>query len=496
MSNLKLYFSDFFELDEEVIESYGAINISLINDLPLFIDPFLLFNSEKKEYQKIHQNIITYLLFLQEQAEKNPQPSRGMMASWYMFPEVKQTWIGFSLDGNSGCGLGMSFALSLHKGLQTIFKDFGKETITQSSHLEKLCLISPLVGRDKISDFTTNLAKKYLLEYTTSFAVEYLNPSQCRKFNVTKVDFNYETMTWVSKEYFLPCFGDDYILLTPRDLLTRDDTFINRTDMISNLRNIAPSVEDATIRFELDNYFTNVLYKNNKKMSKTDKDRVASLMISEYPTLIDYYIKYKEDKEEDATSISKQVVQEVKQLFNTQLQELARILFVKTEFYNTQLDSYEEAYSRVLFLKTVIEDMDGYRLFYLKGNPIKRESDLQIMYRLVWFASEMDVNREVNNGRGPVDFKISKGSMNATLVEFKLASNSKLKDNLAKQVGIYKKASGTNRSIKVILYFTDKEYKKILDILNELGLQGCKDIILIDATANKPSASNARIKKD
>ena len=49
------------------------------------------------------------------------------------------------------------------------------------------------------------------------------------------------------------------------------------------------------------------------------------------------------------------------------------------------------------------------------------------MYRLIWFASEMDVNREVNNGRGPVDFKISKGSSNTTLVEFKLASNSKLK---------------------------------------------------------------------
>lgn len=42
--------------------------------------------------------------------------------------------------------------INLHKGLQTIFKDFGKETITKSSHLEKLCLISPLVGRDKISD--------------------------------------------------------------------------------------------------------------------------------------------------------------------------------------------------------------------------------------------------------------------------------------------------------------------------------------------------------
>lgn len=51
----------------------------------------------------------------------------------------------------------------------------------------------------------------------------------------------------------------------------------------------------------------------------------------------------------------------------------------------------------------------------------------------------MDVNREVNNGRGPVDFKISKGSKDTTLVEFKLASNSKLKNNLAKQVDIYKK---------------------------------------------------------
>ncbi len=493
MGDLKLYFSDFFGIDEDIIESYGAINISLINDLPLFIDPFLLFNSEKEEYQKIHKEIIAYLLFLQEQAEKYPQPPSGMIASWYLFPEVKQTWIGFSLDGNSGRGLGKEFASTLHEGLQTIFKDFGKETITKSSHLEKLCLISPLVGRDKISDFTTNFAKKYLLEYTTTFASEHLNPCQCKKFNVPKVEFNYATMTWMSKEYYLPYFDGDYILLTPRDLLTRDDTFINRTDMINNLQNIAPSIEDATIRFELNNYFNNVLPKKKKEMSKTEKDKAASILIREHPEIIDYYIKYREEKEEEATSISKQVVQEVKQLFNTQLQELTRILLEKTDFYKTKTNSYDEAYNRVLFLKSVIEDMDGYRLFYLNGKPIKRESDLQIMYRLVWFASEMDVNREVNNGRGPVDFKISKGSKDTTLVEFKLASNSKLKNNLAKQVDIYKKASNTDRAIKVILYFNDNEYKKISTILNELGLQGCKDIVLIDAIDNKVSASNVKI---
>lgn len=493
MNDLRLYFSDFFEVDEDVVESYGAVNISLINDLPLFIDPFLLFNSEREQYQIIHQEIITYLLFLQAQAEKHPAPSAGMISSWYLFPEVKQTWLGFSLDGNTGRGLGKDFALHLHTGLQTVFKDFGKEVITKSPHLEKLCLISPLVGRDKISDFTTNFVKKYLLEYTSAFAGEYLDARRCREFNVPKVEFNYDTMTWRPNQYLLPCFNDDFVLLTPRDLLTRDDTFINRTDMVRNLTSIAPTVEDATLRFELNNYFVDVLAKKKKEISQTEKDQAAIRLIVEHPELIDYYIKYKEDNEAEATSISKQVVQEVKQLFNTQLQELAKLLFDKTDFYKTEANSHEEAYNRVMFLKSVIEDMDGYRIFYLNGKPIKRESDLQIMYRLVWFASEMDINREVNNGRGPVDFKISKGSKDATLVEFKLASNSKLKNNLAKQVDVYKKASGTDRAIKVILYFSDDENKKVMAVLNELGLQSCKDIVLIDASNNKLSASNVVI---
>jgi hypothetical protein len=433
------------------------------------------------------------LLFLQSQAEKHQTPPAGMMGAWYLFPEVKQTWIGFSMDGNSGRGLGVDFAKNLHRGLQTIFKDFGKETITKSSHLEKLCLISHKVGRDKISDFTTNFAKKYLLDYTAAFASENMDASQCRIFIVPKVEFNYETMTWMSKECYLPCFDNDYVLLTPRDLLTRDDTFINRSDMIGNLQNIAPSVEDATIRFALNNYFREVLPKKKKEMSKTEKDRAAADLISEYPEIIDYYIKHKELNEEDATSISKEAVREVKQLFNTQLRELAELLHSRTDFYKEKADSYEEAYKRVMFLKSAIEDMDCYRIFYIDGKPLRRESDLQIMYRLVWFASEFDVNREVNNGRGPVDFKVSKGSKNTALVEFKLASNSKLKNNLAKQVEIYKKANNTDRAIKVILFFTDEEHGKITNILNELKLHDCRDIILIDATDNKASASNVKI---
>ena len=103
MNGIKVYFSDFFNVDEDVIDNYGAINISLINDLPLFIDPFLLFNSRDRDFQQIHQEMIRYLLFLQKKSEEHGVLSSGMRRAWFTFSEVKQTWLGFSLSGNAGC---------------------------------------------------------------------------------------------------------------------------------------------------------------------------------------------------------------------------------------------------------------------------------------------------------------------------------------------------------------------------------------------------------
>ena len=494
MQAIQVYFSDFFNVDREVIESYGAVDISLINDLPLFIDPFLLFNSKDPEYQKIHQDMINYLLFLKEQGEKYPVLSSGMRKAWYSFSEVKQTWLGFSLSGNSGCGMGQDFAIGLHLGLNSIFSNFGDETITVGKHMEKLCLISPRVGRDKISDFTTNFAKQYLLEYTQTFAKTYLSDTQCRTINVPRVYFNKETGSWVSDFYYLPWHNDDYVLLTPKAMLTRDDTFINRSDMLRNLQEIAPSIPDAALRFELESYFQNVLTKKKKEISQTEKEKRATELISSHPELIDYYVRYKEDHEEQATSISKEKVKEVQILYNDQISELIQLLARYTSFYDSIPDAHDEALKRVQFLKHVIEDQDGYKLFYYNGKPIKREADLQVIYRLVWFGSPLSVDREVNNGRGPVDYKISYGKENSALVEFKLASNSKLKQNLAKQVEIYMAASETKRAIKVILFFSDEEAKKVTDTLNELGLAGNPDIVLIDARVdNKSSASHVKL---
>lgn len=112
------------------------------------------------------------------------------------------------------------------------------------------------------------------------------------------------------------------------------------------------------------------------------------------------------------------------------------------------------------------------------------------MFRLTWFASASAVSREANEGRGPVDFVISRDASDKTLVEFKLASNTKLAQNLANQVEIYKKAHDTDKSIKVILFFSEKEEKKVKRILEDLDISNEKYVVLIDAKKdNKVSAS-------
>ena len=489
----QIYFSDFFHVDPEIIDSYGALDISLLNDLPLFIDPFLIFCSDNPECQKMHEEIIRYLVYLRDKALSGREPSAAELRYFYCFPEVRQTYLGFCQNGNFGSGLGMDFARALHAGLKTSFSDFGNETITKGKHLEKVCLLKDGVGRDNISDFITNLVKPYLCSYTEQFAKDYLSPQQCAVFTVDKCVFDYTMGIWKPKRYYLPMITDkndrpDYVLLTPTALLVRDDAWINRKDMIRNFTHFATAIPDEILRDRVNAYFYSQL---GKEPTREDRERAAESTIFQFPELTDYYIRYQEDREREALARNLADVTGVHHVFIEQLLQLVEQL-KPLGFYNSKApaNSYEEAMERVLYLKHVVEDCDGYRYFYDGDKPIHRESDLHIMYRLACCNTISDANAEVNNGRGPVDFKLSRGRGDQTLVEFKLVRT--LKKNLEKQVDVYKKANDKPKAIKVIMFFTDEECERVLKILNELKLSGCKDIVLIDARKdNKIQASKA-----
>jgi hypothetical protein len=483
--NSQLLFSDYFEIDVSIVDKYGALNICIEADLPLFIDPFLLFASDKEEYQVLHDKIIKHLINLKQIALNNPQSDLHL----FQFPEVKQNWLGLCKWGNNGKGLGSQFARNLITAFNGFYANFGNEVITSSSHIEKLTLVGSGIGRDFISDFTTNLMLEYLLEYTQKFAKLHIPENKRKEFSI-RCSFDSNLMIWKPKSFDLPYFykGDndeDFLILTPIDILTKDDAFICHSDFTSKFKQITNALENSSLRDAINRYFEDRLPVNPKK---AEFDRAIDATVQKYPEILDYYIHHQEENRDKAAALSSEKVSKVRKELIATLTDFCKHIVKYSNFYEILPNSYHSALQRVKFLKQVIEDNDGYRIFYKDGQPISSEDTIQRIFRLTWFASPLDVNSEVNNGRGSADYKISYGDRDSTIVEFKLGKSSSLKKNLLNQTEIYKKASRSISDIKVILCYTKGEMAKVKKILKSINQENAENIFIIDAT-KKDSAS-------
>ena len=168
-----------------------------------------------------------------------------------------------------------------------------KRTISSATHIEKLTLVGAGIGKDFISDFATNLMLEYLLEYTQSFAKKFLQPHQ-RKFFSVRCSYDKKLMIWKPKEYELPYFyleeDGDFILLTPLDILTKDEAFICHNELSGDFRKIASTIGNSALRESINSYFYKALPSLPKKK---DVEYAVSKTINEFPEILDYYIKQK-----------------------------------------------------------------------------------------------------------------------------------------------------------------------------------------------------------
>jgi hypothetical protein len=75
-------------------------------------------------------------------------------------------------------------------------------------------------------------------------------------------------------------------------------------------------------------------------------------------------------------------------------------------------------------------------------------------------AHNIDLTRESNAGRGPVDFKFSRGWKRRALVEIKLANNTRYWDGLMKQTPQYMRSEGINCGYFLTVQFTDEDLSR------------------------------------
>lgn len=93
-------------------------------------------------------------------------------------------------------------------------------------------------------------------------------------------------------------------------------------------------------------------------------------------------------------------------------------------------------------------------LYEASGKP-KHESAAQKLFYGIGDtyceANDLDLSRESNAGRGPVDFKVSKGYSTRVVVEAKLTTNPQLLHGFTTQLAEYQKAEKTSTSVYLVI---------------------------------------------
>ena len=269
-------------------------------------------------------------------------------------------------------------------------------------------------------------------------------------------------------------------------------------------KSVCYSVADNMLRTYVNNYFRKAVLEYEEKQKKNKKNvseksikrierQAFSELIQECPELYDYYIKIVEDNPEQVKSDAKTERDIELEKLCANSKRIVELLINSGYTIYEELSAREEAKRRIKVFKHLIEDCDGYKNLYYKGEQIALEKELQRLFRFVWVDTTFKVDSEPNNGRGQVDFIVSKGKYNQNIIEFKLASNSSLA-HVFTQVEIYEAANCSEGSLIVIFFFTREEEIFARNTIKNAGYEKMVDesIFLIDCrNDNKKSASIA-----
>jgi hypothetical protein len=131
----------------------------LSRDIPVCIDPFLLYKSRDETLRKLHDELLAVFRRGFELFEDGDRPALGRLID---FPEVAAIGFGYTEAGTGGSGLGwhLNQLLADLLGSSEAVRERGLR------HVEELQLLSVGVGPDRVSDISANVLKLPLVAYT------------------------------------------------------------------------------------------------------------------------------------------------------------------------------------------------------------------------------------------------------------------------------------------------------------------------------------------
>ena len=474
---MALSFADHYGIPDEVYDATGALNPILDVDTRMFIDPAFLRITTTPEFKNSYQDVLTYfddVLRVVANINEVGDVFWKTADKRITFPEVQGLCIGYSAKSTGGSGMGRKLRAKL---LQTIL-DVIRAGVQDPKVFELVGVFEEDIGPDRISDMIAKIIIEDLIAYTKRICNSLGIPLETlpySKGHVTELPLNPIT--------------EKPVILVPKELLND----LPVVEAYSDLQWVA-NRNDA-IREELNRIigtsWSHISSSRRKEIIKNtciSHPDILREILDAYAASNPQFYDFLADRSGEVVwyNAAKEVVQ------NHQLSLTLPEKPTPQQVFDVVLEICE-------VYRHLIEDCQLSTLLYYEGDDgerRKRESAAQKVFHGIAYcyckANNLDLTPEANAGRGPVDFKVSRGFDAKVIVELKLTSNKDLVHGFTKQVEAYQEAEGTIYSIYLVVDnggATEARLEKFMQTVRETA-QPAPRLMMVDAR-RKPSASVA-----
>ncbi|XXF07592.1 hypothetical protein J3Q00_16405 [Pseudomonas sp. D2-3] len=419
-----------FGISPELLVEQDVIDTQLTADTHLFIDPLLLPESKHEEisvgaataYEQRFEFIIKLLSASQE---KNDIAWRRA-AKLFKFSEISWTCLGYSSSvRGSGFGPGLT-----ETTLQTA-SEIVKLGITDIDFFMGLSLLEEGIGPDRISDMTTNIIIKNLVDFT--LRVNSILKIPTKTFSIEGGIFRLP----------LNLYSNEPLILVPRDIV-RDLPIATDWSDISRV-----SKENEEYREKVSGGIGKIWSTMTKKKKQEFKESAlrSKEAFEQVLELLHEVPKKPYDFEADANG----------EYFWTKLFNIA--YQHPTEKALSAPKSMEEAKNLVNDIieqfQDLVENKGIWKELWTEDHTPRKEKAAQRLFFAIAYsyckANNLDITPEADSGNGPVDFKFSNGFKTRIVVEIKLSTNTSLVRGYTSQLEIYKKAEDTTEGVYLVI---------------------------------------------
>jgi len=432
-------------------------------DTKLFIDPFMVFQEKAGTWADAHDELVkhfdrAFILIAQGNRDPETLPYKKALAI-LEFPEPRELCLGYTAQGTQGAGSGIGYAGLIAGAIAGAIS----RGLDHPRHFEELGILNEGIGADRISDITATVLKHRLIRYTQDIATRHHISLAPHK--VIAASFDEMRQRWKVEEVDLPtnpATGGPYLFVPQRFL--RKLPVLNANDWWNDY-------ENEKLRQDL----------NYAILGRVNKSQILTAARSAPEAVRQWTIQ-----KERQTAASYDLLRDPAGAYQW---HRAAELFVRQNPLRLPVANNTDSFRKVIDdlieqFRLYVEDQGGWRLLWNVGAKEKPEDAVQLLFfgiaRNYCRANNISVDREVEIGRGPVDFKFSNGYRDRAHLEIKKLHNSKFWNGLNEQLPTYMRGDQVNLGWFVAVRFrsspedTRREQelpKRVSDVATKKGLE-------------------------